>query len=90
MENNIVFYVVGTTVQNKDIPVVLLTLTKTLAGWNQRSVEKGYNNDYVSHETVQNLKEWFACDLSTFKIFKQLEDAQSHHLMLQRGNVCFF
>ena len=90
MEENTVFYVVGVPIKHKSTPVVMSTMTKFSLGWKQRSIEKGYDNDYVSRETLKTLKEWFACDFSTFKIFKNFEDARSNHSTLQKNTVAFF
>ena len=83
-------FVVGIPQKDKDTRAVLSTMYKSSSGWKQRSVEKGYDNDYVNNETLKILKEWFACDFSTFKTFKKIEDAQSYYQTLQMCTEDFF
>ena len=41
---------------------VSLTLTKTRRGWAQRSATPGYNADYVSDETLNDILSWYVIE----------------------------
>ena len=57
------FYIVGQYVDDeKCVDYAQLVFTPTSKGWTQRSAQKGFNNDYVSNETIPTLREWMKCD----------------------------
>ena len=75
--NLIPLFVTGRT---KPLPgrapeVVVLRLSPTERGWTQYSETCGHNNEYVSNETVEDLRQWFRCDFVRFSIFEDADDA---------------
>ena len=75
------FHVAGTTRITGNPHVI--KLSKTSKGWMQRRVagdECSLDVDYVSNETRDELREWFACDfLSRFYLTADLSDVLAYH-----------
>ena len=66
------FFLVGYS-RNKE--VIISEFFIDTFGWKQRSVNGNYvNYDYVSNETIDELKSWFEIDFQVFRICKTKED----------------
>lgn len=83
-------YVVGkyddrkdkTRLRNRSAPKVLVSYTPTAKGYAQRCTHpdaQSLNNDYVSNESMKDLKEWFMVDFGGwFEVFDSPQEAEAN------------
>ena len=60
--------IIGTARKASDAESVMLVFQKTPRGFSQRSTTRGYDRDYISNETFDDIREWMRLEFVSHKI----------------------
>lgn len=79
-EHRLVSFVLDVVGRTRTQPVGKYAFVRTARGWSQRLVAgddpavRGFNHDYVSHETIDDLSAWWKIDFARATMTEALHD----------------